>query len=473
MPDYTFSETQFCTDPAEYFGHSYTRAHSVDKHSLEALQLAGLKWRSGQLQHTVPFLKKLSEAQGINSIEALNDVVPLLFVHGIYKSYPPEWLESMSFPKINRWLDKLTTADLATIDVTDCGSIDDWIAIMNQQSEVVPWVSSGTSGIMTFMPHSKIETESFVRTCKMNFLQRYGEEPDWTSQEELHEIWPFFRYPGGGMNLDVDLRVKHFLGGDESRLHSVFEGASSLDIRYIQARVRSAEANGTSDQLDIPHDMLERKQAYEEFEKAMPEKMMAFLNECCETLQGKRIFMMGTWPLLYNLAIQGLAAGRENVFAANSYILSGGGLKGATLPDNWQDEVCRFTGIQQLGGMYGMTEGLARHMLCEHGNFHFCPWVIPFVLDPDTSKPLPREHQATGRLAFYDLLASSHWGGLITGDKVTVEWSEPCACGQQSAHIVGNVSRYADERGGQDVIAPTASNAALENAMAFLISDTQ
>ena len=473
MPDSTFTEAQFCTDPADYFGHSYTRAHSVDRHSLDALQLAGLKWRYGQLQNTVPFLARLSEEQRIDSIETLDDVVPLLFEHGIYKSYPPEWLESMSFPKINRWLNKLTNTDLANIDVSDCDSIDRWIGIMNQQSEIVPWVSSGTSGIMTFMPHSKEETESFVHTCKMNFLQRFGEEADSASQEELHEIWPFFRYPGGGMNLDLDLRVEHFLGGHENRLHSLFEGASSLDVRYIQARMRKAEASGTLDQLDISPELLKRKDAHDEFEKAMPEKMMAFLDECCETLKGKRIFMMGTWPLLYNLAARGLAAGRKNVFAADSYIFSGGGLKGTTLPDNWQDEVRRFTGVQQLGGMYGMTEGLARHMLCEHDNFHFCPWVIPFVLDPDTSSPLPREGRVSGRFAFYDLLASSHWGGLITGDKVTVEWSEPCACGQQSAHIVGNVSRYADERGGKDVVAPAANKAALEKAMTFLTVDSQ
>ena len=32
---------------------------------------------------------------------------------------------------------------------------------------------------------------------------------------------------------------------------------------------------------------------------------------------------------------------------------------------------------------------LASHTQCEHGHFHFAPTAIPFLLDPETSKPLP------------------------------------------------------------------------------------
>ena len=54
-----------------------------------------------------------------------------------------------------------------------------------------------------------------------------------------------------------------------------------------------------------------------------------------------------------------------------------------------------------------------------------------------------------------------------------MEWDEPCPSGRKSAHIIGNVSRYADERGGKDMITPAANKAALENAMAFLTTDSQ
>ena len=178
--------------------------------------------------------------------------------------------------------------------------------------------------------------------------------------------------------------------------------------------------------------------------------------------------MLGTWPLMYHMATQGLAAGQENVFASNSRILAGGGRKGTVLPDNWRDDVCRFMGVEKLGGLYGMTEGLARHMECSHGNNHLCPWTIPFLLDPDTSKPIEKKGRVTGRFAFFDLLADSHWGGVVTGDRVTLEWSEPCACGQTSIYTVGEISRFADYRDGIDEFPPVATAKAHDTAMAFL-----
>ena len=463
-------ETLFWEDPAKYFGDSHTRAHSMPKEELEALQLAGLQERFRQLKGTVPYLEKLVEAQGVRSINQLDDVIPLLFLHTVYKTYPPQLLADRQFTKINYWLNKLTAHDLSPIDVGGCARIDDWIEVMSEASEVVPWCSSGTSGVMTIMPHSKDEMDRFARTYTMTYMQEFGKEPDSAKASETHEIWPFYRYPGGGMNLDFDLRVKYMLGGDESRFHTLYPGKNSLDIRYLQTQMRLAEKRGELDKLEIPPDLLERKRELEQVERAMPERLDGFLAQCAEELRGKRIVMTGTWPLMYDMASKGLAAGREKVFSPDSRILAGGGSKGTVLPDNWRDDVCRFTGVEKLGGMYGMSEGLARHMTCDHDNTHFCPWVICFLLDPDTNKPLPRKGRVTGRFAFYDLLANSHWGGLVTGDKLTIDWSEPCPCGQSSAYIVGGeVGRYADERGGKDVLVPTAKLQAHETAMNFLV----
>lgn len=462
-------QSLFWEDPSKYFGDSYTKSQSVPRDELNALQLAGVQKRFNQLRGQIPYLEKLVEHQGIQTIDELDDVIPLLFPHSIYKSYPPRLLAEHQFTQINYWLNKLTAHDITAIDVSGCDRIDYWAAVMLDQCEVVPWVSSGTSGIMSFIPHSRDECDRFARTYKMNYMQQFGDDPQTAMASELHEIWPYFRHPAGGMYLDFELRVKYIMGGDESRLHALYPGQNSLDVRYLQAQMRLAEKRGELGAFEAPPDLLKLKQEFDQLEKDMPKHLDRFLAECTEELQGKRIFMTGTWPLMYSMAAQGLAAGREKVFTPDSRIFAGGGRKGTTLPDNWREDVCRFAGVEKLDGLYGMTEGLARNIKCDHGNIHFCPWFIPFLLDPDTSKPIPREGRVTGRFAFFDLLANSHWGGLVTGDKLTIDWSEPCACGQSTHYMIGDeAQRYADERGGKDDLLPTATPIAHEAAMAFL-----
>ena len=115
-----------------------------------------------------------------------------------------------------------------------------------------------------------------------------------------------------------------------------------------------------------------------------------------------------------------------------------------------------------------MSEVMAMHQMCEHGHYHIAPWVIPFVLDPDTSAILPRKGVTTGRAAFFDLGADSHWGGFISGDEISVHWDEPCPCGRSTIYASGEIQRYSDKRGGDDKITCAATESAHKEAMDFL-----
>ena len=113
------------TDPPMVADYSlYTWEH-LPRDEVNAMQLAGLKARFDQLRDAIPMLKKLADAERVEGIDQLNDVVPLLFEHTMYKSYPPALLESGRFTQINKWLAKLTTHDVASVDVSGCRSIDD------------------------------------------------------------------------------------------------------------------------------------------------------------------------------------------------------------------------------------------------------------------------------------------------------------------------------------------------------------
>jgi hypothetical protein len=130
--------------------------------------------------------------------------------------------------------------------------------------------------------------------------------------------------------------------------------------------------------------------------------------------------------------------------------MMGGGLKGSNLPANWLELVKQFLGVTRIQQIYGMSEVGVANWACDHGHYHVQPWCIPFVLDPDTNKPLPRKGVQTGRAAFLDLMNDSHWGGWISGDEITIDWSTPCPCGLCSVHIHHDIMRYSEKQGVQD-----------------------
>ena len=138
------------------------------------------------------------------------------------------------------------------------------------------------------------------------------------------------------------------------------------------------------------------------------------------------------------------------------------------MPADWREQVCDFIGINETGMCYGMTEARALHHKCAFNHYHFAPWVVPFVLDPDTSRPLPRRGRTTGRAAFFDLGADTRWGGFISGDEVTVDWDTPCPCGQTTAWAEDGIQRISAKRGGDDKINCAATESAHREAMDFL-----
>jgi hypothetical protein len=200
----------------------------------------------------------------------------------------------------------------------------------------------------------------------------------------------------------------------------------------------------------------------------MPILMAEFLDSKIDELRGQQVYIGATWNLLYNLADAGLNKGLRGVFASNSVITTGGGAKGVTPPADWKEKIAEFMGVQRIRMAYGMTETHAQHSMCDYGRYHIAPWIILYMLDPDTSAPLPRRGVVTGRGAFFDLSAETHWGGFISGDELTVDWDTPCPCGRTTSHLADQIQRFSEKRGGDDKISCAATDNAHKEAMDFL-----
>lgn len=155
--------------------------------------------------------------------------------------------------------------------------------------------------------------------------------------------------------------------------------------------MRAATSRGELDRLVIDPALAARKDEFIAIQARQPQEMNAFFTEMTETLRGKRVFTTSAYNLMYDVAKAGLERGISKVFAEDSVILTGGGAKGFVLPDNFLDMIREFLGVNQIHEGYGFSEQNAFHFACDTGRYHVQLWVIPFVLDPDTSEPLPRK----------------------------------------------------------------------------------
>ena len=50
----------------------------------------------------------------------------------------------------------------------------------------------------------------------------------------------------------------------------------------------------------------------------------------------------------------------------------------------------------------------------------------------------------------YDILLRAHWGGVISGDEVTIDWDLRCPCGQASVAFERDIMRYSEKQGVED-----------------------
>jgi phenylacetate-coenzyme A ligase PaaK-like adenylate-forming protein len=464
----------FLANPSKYFGYSLTRMMGLPQEEIHQLQLEGLKRRFSQLRGNLPMLDKLADSQAIHQINDLDDIVPLLFEDAIYKSYPASLLEQHRYKQLTGWLNKLTTLDLSSVDVSACRSVDDWLTTLAHDMSMAIVHTSGTSGTMSFIPWTKTDYRIDMEQIAVLSFQSFGKEsPAPQFPLNIDCIYPYFRRGNLSHNVLNDAVVEVIAGGEE-RFHCAFPGRLSSDMLLLASRIRVAAAKGKLDQIQISPELQARRKEFEAQQNEMPERMTEFFETMLRQLAGKRVFMIGTAALLYPLSVKGLEQGMRNIFASDTVIVAGGGNKGGALPDDWEDVVTEFFGAEKILYSYGMSEMSGTFFKCDNGHYHTLPWTIPFVLDPDTGKPTARTGTVFGRFAFFDLLPDTRWGGFVTGDAVTLTWDKPCSCGRTTAYVEGEIRRYSTIRDveGEEKLNCAAAPEAYAQAIDFLNDNT-
>jgi hypothetical protein len=406
----------------------------------ERLQIEGAREVFAEKVEQIPVLKRRAEECGVKEISSLHDLVPLLFSHTVYKSYPPSFVEKKQWQRLAQWLDTVSTHKSARVDMEGVDNVDDWIERLRVHGHHI-LATSGSSGKCSFLDHSK---EDYHRK-----LRHWRNTLGWPLTRPNQDRIFFALGPSRGPNsaieamlLGAELWAKpgnsHFLTDEPLRISDV----------SVMAATRKRMAEGTCSPSEIA--------AFEADSAGRGKKMAEALREFADKILAHRhqpIVLSGLWAQHLQIIARARELGiGDGEFQPNSVISAGGGIKGVALPDDYKEQVTRFYGPVLRPGAYGMTELFQMMPRCEAQRYHRPPGLIWMLLDQAGEKLVHPEPgtggQVEGRFAFLDLSLDGRWGGLITGDKVTVDFADRCPCGRSGPTILDTITRYAQP--GQD-----------------------
>src|SRR6476659_1830917 len=98
-------------NPASWTYRPFEDLYALEREEREKLQLEAVRINFRRLRDRVPALKKLADRQGVETIDKIEDVLPVCFDHRVLKNYPIQIIENRDFDKLTTWLDKLTAPE--------------------------------------------------------------------------------------------------------------------------------------------------------------------------------------------------------------------------------------------------------------------------------------------------------------------------------------------------------------------------
>jgi hypothetical protein len=458
-------------EPLSFVDAHYDEGFALSREELDAVHLAGLRKRFGELKPRLPALAKLAADQGVEEIDTVDDAAPLLFPHTVYKSYPLSFIERGQFDRLTKWLGGLTTVDLSLVDTKGIQTIDEWIGRIEEATEINLIHTFGTTGKLSFLPRTKEQTR-ITATINAHCIRDWdGAEtgPD-IIRHHMPLISPSYKNGASAIVRGMRLMATLYAGGFDNALFLYPDAYFSADVASLGGRLRAAEARGEAGQIALPPALVARRDEFAQRERTRAEDMDRFFEEAQSRFGGKDVFLFAVWPILFEWAEEGLKRGMKGIFGRNSILTTGGGSKGRVLPPDYKQTIFEFLGFDRHFEFFGMSELMANAPRCPEGHFHFPPVIVPYVLDPESGHPLPRSGRQTGRLALMDLLPNSYWGGLVSGDEVTMGgFDEPCACGRRGPYLESSIRRFSEAQGGDDKINCAGAPEAHDRAIDFLV----
>lgn len=412
------------------------QAIAIPGKEMRALQLKAAQHLFDERRGQIDVLSQRARDQGVSKIASAQDLVPLLFSHTTYKSYPESFVLNGRWKMLTKWYSTLSAVPIE-IDLDRIESIDDWVDRMWAAGHYV-YATSGTTGKCSFLNHTDGDRK---------FVERYWEK--WTG-------WPKaritngerFRYYAGVPKQGPQAPMHWFthIGNTFGKPDACFHLGEPLRVSFLNrvGKMRKAMAEGTANAEDVAAfeaDMAKR-------EKVMVADIKRLAADVIE--HRHEPLMISAWQIMWDIIEEARARGIQDGDFKDVMLVGMGRkhFRGPLDPFALDDAAMKLFGPQNVrprNSGYGMTELSVLNPICEAGRYHMVPWIMLLLLDKNGNTLVERDGEVVeGRGGFLDLSREGRWGGVISGDKLTVDFSATCPCGRPGPSILDNITRYKD-----------------------------
>jgi hypothetical protein len=415
------------------------RAYAVPYEEVRATQIAALNERLAERVDRIKLVGLRAEQAGVTEIRDFADAVPLLLPHTAYKSYPESFLAEQRWDRLTKWLGTVSSHPVEGVDLDGVSDVDDWIARLEKAGHFLS-CTSGTTGKAAMLIASQADM-------------------DWTGRDNMAALaWGAGVKPArdrlvfGIAAMAKAARTDAITRATEEGLQLPGTQRFSYPVPPItigsitkMITLRKAIADGTarpSELAEFEATSAARQQAMDDAVGATADALIAARQEL--------LHISGMWAALHKVAVEVRNRGysAKDFNSANSCYIAGG-LKGAVLPPDYREFIYETfnLGPERNHQIYGMQEINSVMPRCHAvGRYHLPPWLVCLPLDKDGESLVTGDGEIEGRAAFFDLSMDGRWGGIISGDRVHVDFG-PCKCGARTPSIRDDIVRYADLQG--------------------------
>jgi hypothetical protein len=427
---------------ARLVGHiaGYT-GHDLSYDEVRDAQIAAMDERLRQRRDQIRVVGFRAEEAGISEISRLEDMVPLLLPHTAYKSYPEKFLIDGRWDKLTKWLGTVSTESLDDVNLDGIGDIDEWVERLAEAGHYLS-CSSGTTGnpamLMSTRGDADFTTEDNVKA--MRWASAIEAAQDRRSVGlSMMTVTPRGKVMGAGL-------AAAFYDPERKPINFPVPPVTVGSVTKMIA-LRKKIADGSASPAEIAEFEAESASRQKVIDEAIVKSAEALI-----AVRHEKLHFGGMWAVLHPVAVEVRKRGYsgEDFHPQNSIYLAGG-LKKAKLPADYAEFTLETFNIHHpyIHHIYGMQEIQTVMPRCrEGGRYHIPAWLVCLPLDRDGEKLQPGvgEGRVEGRAAFFDLSVEGRWGGIISGDKIEVDYA-PCICGAKSPSISDPIVRYADLEG--------------------------
>ncbi|HUD28435.1 MAG TPA: hypothetical protein VMQ93_06150 [Novosphingobium sp.] len=402
-------------------------------------QVAAMNERLQEQVGSIKVVAMRAKDAGLSGIASREDAVPLLLPHTAYKSYPENFLLDEKWDKLTRWLATVSAHPTSNVDLEGIAGIDEWIDRLQAAGHYVS-CSSGTTGKSAMLISSAADIAHGSQDLVNAVL--------WGADVEANQSRRFFSTGAvARVPKNAALGMGLFQAFARTDVAPFVSPAPPMTVGSITGAIvmRRKIADGVA----TPSEIAAFEATAAERQRAMAEAVVAVADAIIDAREDE-LFLMGMWAGHYQVA----KMVRDRGFSAKDFnprnaLFCSGGLKRALLPDDYREFVYETFNIapERTFLSYGMQEIQSNMPQCSHGRYHVPPWLVCLPLNENGDELLPTDRgPIEARAAFFDLSMDGRWGGVISGDRIEVDFG-PCGCGHASPSIADTITRYADLKG--------------------------